>query len=66
MIAYNFNDRDPDEVLAAMTAEEREKYLKKEVIIKQEKLYEDWMFWLLILAGIVGLTIMILLCVCLL
>ena len=65
VISYRFNDRVPEEVLAAMTAEEREQYLTKEVIIKQEKFYEDWMFWLLVVAGLFGVGIMVLLCICL-
>ena len=66
LISYRYNDRDPDEVLAAMSEEEREQYLTKEIIIKQENFYETWLFWVLVFAGLVGLGIMIFLCVCLL
>ena len=48
-----------------MTEEEREQYLAKEIIIIEQKFYEDWMFWLLLFAGFFGLGIMILLCICL-
>ena len=35
------------------------------MIIKQEKIYEDWTFWVLIAAGVFGLAIMVTLCACL-
>ena len=48
-----------------MSEAEREQYLTKEVIINTKEFYEDWMFWLLIFAGLFGMGIMIILCYCL-
>ena len=65
VISYRFNDRDPDEVIETLSEEERDKYLSRKVIVKQQKIYEDWTFWVLIAGGLIGLVIMIVLCVCL-
>ena len=64
-IEYRFNDRDPATVLETLSEAERDSYLQKKVIIKQEKIYEDWTFWVLIAAGVFGLAIMVTLCACL-
>ena len=66
MISYRFNDRDHRAVLAAMSEEERVKYLKQEIIFDRENYYETWSFWMLVLAGLVGLAIMISFVMCLL
>jgi hypothetical protein len=68
VISYRFNDRDPDEVIAAMTEEERQQYYDKkpEVVLQQREFWKEWEFWALVVVGIVGVAIMIMLCCCLL
>ena len=65
VISYRFNDRNPSEVLETLSEEERDKYLSRKVIVKQQKIYQDWTFWVLIAGGLFGVIIMVILCVCL-
>ena len=65
MISYRFIDRIPAEVIATLPEEERTLYLREEIIIKQEKIYENWKFWALVAAGVAGLSVIISLILCL-
>ena len=60
-ISYQYNDRDPQEVIDAMTPEERAKYYQTTAIYETETVKDTKTFWLFIVGGICGLALIIVL-----
>ena len=63
-ITYRFNDRNPDEVLAAMTIEERDAYLNTRTTVEESGVEETETFWFFVGGGILGAIIIIALIYC--
>ena len=63
-ISYRYIYRDPETFLESLSEEEREAYVKSKIVMKQESVIESWVFWVLVLAGLCGVAIMIVFCIC--
>ena len=64
-LSYQYYDRDPAEVIAAMSEEERNAYYDANREVNEEKITETWTFWLFIVGGVIGLILIVLLIICL-
>ena len=64
-ISYQYNDRDPEAVIAAMTPEQRQAYYATRPIVDEEKVSETNTFWFFIAGGVGGVILIVILIVCL-
>lgn len=63
-ITYQFNDRDPDTVIANMSIEERDAYLNTRTKVVDESVADTDTFWFFVGGGILGAIIIIALIYC--
>ena len=63
-IKYRFNDRDPDEVIANMSIEERDAYLNTKTTVEESNVEETETFWFFVGGGILGAIVIIALIYC--
>ena len=63
-VTYQFVDRDPDEVIANMSIEERDAYLNTRTKVEEGNVEESDTFWFFIAGGIFGAIIIRLLIYC--
>ena len=63
-ISYQFNDRDPDTVIANMSIEERDAYLNTRTTVEDEGIEETDTFWFFVGGGVLGAVIIIALIYC--
>ena len=63
-IKYKFKDRDPDEVIANMSIEERDAYLNTKTTVEESNVEETETFWFFVGGGILGAIVIIALIYC--
>ena len=63
-ISYQFWDRDPEEVIANMTIEERDEYLNTKTTVEEGDVDETDTFWFFVSGGILGAIIICCLIYC--
>ena len=63
-ITYRFEDRNPDEVIAAMSIEERDEYLNTKTTVEESEATDSETFWFFVAGGILGAIIIIALIYC--
>ena len=63
-IKYKFKDRDPEEVIANMSIEDRDAYLNTKTTVEESNVEETETFWFFVGGGILGAIVIIALIYC--